>query len=76
MANYDYILDYAVGQFVLWNPKTKYEVDISEENALKMSMENNVKVTKDAKGMLNTIAEDLNEQNEVFNGMTFNGLGL
>ena len=76
MANYDYILDDAVGQFVLWNPKTKYEVDISEENALKMSMENNVKVTKDAKGMLNTIAEDLNEQNEVFNGMTFNGLGL
>ena len=65
----DYILDYAVGQFVLWNPKTRYEVDISEENALKMSMNNNVKVTKDAEGMLNTIAEDLNEQNEIFNGV-------
>ena len=74
--NEDYVLDYAVGQFVLWNKKSNYEIDISEENALKMSMENNVKVTKDAKGMLNTIAEDLNEQNEVFNGMTFNGLGL
>ena len=65
----DYILDYAVGQFVLWNPKTRYEVDISEENALKMSMNNNVKMTKDAEGMLNTIAEDLNEQNEIFNGV-------
>ena len=61
----DYILDYAVGQFVLWNPKTRYEVDISEENALKMSMNNNVKVTKDAEGMLNTIAEEI-----------FNGVGL
>ena len=69
MANYDYILDYAVGQFVLWNPKNKYEVDISEENALKMSMENNVKMTEDANGMLNTIAEDLNEHNEIFNGV-------
>ena len=69
MASDDYILDYAVGQFVLWNPKTRYEVDISEENALKMSMENNVKMTKDAEGMLNTIAEDLNEQNEIFNGV-------
>ena len=69
MANYDYILDYAVGQFVLWNPKTRYEVDISEENALKMSRNNNVKMTKDAEGMLNTIAEDLNEQNEIFNGV-------
>ena len=65
----DYILDYAVGQFVLWNPKTRYEVDISEENALKMSRNNNVKMTKDAEGMLNTIAEDLNEQNEIFNGV-------
>ncbi len=72
----DYVLDYAVGQFVLWNTKSKYEVDISEENALKMSQNNNVKMTKEAKGMLDTIAEDLNEHNEVFNGMTFNGLGL
>ena len=69
MASDDYILDYAVGQFVLWNPKTRYEVDISEENALKMSRNNNVKMTEDAKGMLNTIAEDLNEQNEIFNGV-------
>ena len=72
MANYDYILDYAVGQFVLWNPKTKYEVDISEENALKMSMENNVKVTKDAKGRLDSLAEDL----EDYRAGLFNGVGL
>lgn len=70
--NEDYVLDYAVGQFVLWNKKSNYEIDISEENALKMSMENNVKVTKDAKGRLDSLAEDL----EDYRAGLFNGVGL
>ena len=73
----DYVLDYAVGQFVLWNKKSNYEIDISEESALKYVGQPNVMVTKDAKGRLDSLAEDLEDYRAgLYNGMTFNGLGL
>ena len=65
----DYVLDYALGTYVLWNKSQNYEVDISEQGALKWSNNNNCYVTADAQGALDTMCEDLAEQNEIFNGV-------
>jgi len=76
MAKDDYVLDYAVGRFVLWQKSARYEVDVSEECALKWSRNNNCTVTEDASGIIESLSEDADELNEVFNGWTFDGLGL
>ena len=65
----DYVLDYALGTFVLWNKVANYEVDISEQGAMKWSNNNNCHVTQDAQGALDTMCEDLAEHNEIFNGV-------
>lgn len=63
----DYTLDYGMGMFVLWNKRTKYEVDISEEEALKWSTNNGIRITEAAKNHLNSMGEDLEMLNEEYN---------
>lgn len=56
--DYLYYLDYAVGQFVLLNKKTREETVLSEEDAIAKSFEGSVKVLTDARDVIDSILED------------------
>tara|TARA_A100001015_G_C14489902_1_gene518810 strand:- start:59 stop:271 length:213 start_codon:yes stop_codon:yes gene_type:complete len=56
--DYLYYLDYAVGQFVLLNKRTREEIELSEEDAIAKSFEGSVKVLTDARDVINSILED------------------
>ena len=64
LNNMDYILDYGLGAFILFDVHTKKEVEISEEEAIEIFDGSSVKgfATMDAKGMIETIKEVKKEE--------------
>ena len=56
--DYLYYLDYAVGQFVLLNKRTREEIELSEEDAIAKSFESSVITLTDARDVIDSILED------------------
>ena len=56
--DYIYYLDYAVGQFVLLNKRTREETVLSEEDAIAKSYDGSVRVLTDARDVISNILED------------------
>ena len=58
-----YYLDYAVGIWVLVEIATKTENVISVDEAIKWSKQNDVEMSLDARGLMDSILEDYEELN-------------
>ena len=58
-----YYLDYAVGIWVLVEIATKTENVISDDEAIKWSKRNDVEMSLDARGLMDSILEDYEELN-------------